>query len=65
MEHIEKLTALLIKREEELEKYKKLTKKWEDKAFKLQDECNDLNLKIEKVKKIVNRSITSRTSSNN
>ena len=65
MEHIEKLTALLIEKEKELEKFKKLYKKWEDKAFKLQDENNELNIKVSKVKKIINNSISSRTSSNN
>jgi septal ring factor EnvC (AmiA/AmiB activator) len=65
MEHIEKLTALLIEKEKELEKYKKLYKKWEDKAFVLQDENNELNMKVKKVKNIVNNSIKLRTSSSN
>ena len=64
MEHIEKLTALLLKKEKELEKYKLLYKKWEDKAFLLQDENNELNMKVAKVNKIINSSIKLRTSSN-
>ena len=37
MEHIEKLTSILIETQDELEKFKKLSKKWESKAFNLQD----------------------------
>lgn len=50
MEHIEKLTSILIETQDELEKFKKLSKKWESKAFNLQDDNNQLRELIEKAK---------------